>query len=94
MLHVIDTFTNNLSRRTCVKNIFTKILMCPYFPNKISEFILRYKEYFEQRHADFHSDTLAANKEELLMKIDKLELVQALAAHLKLVLLLKHNSLQ
>lgn len=35
-------------------------------------FIQRCKEYFEQRLADYHSDTLTTDKE-LLMKIDKLE---------------------
>jgi len=48
----------------------------------------------KQRHADCLSDTLTADTEELLMKIGKLELVQALALHLKLVLHLKHYSLQ
>lgn len=98
MLHVIDTFTKNLFRRACVKYMhlyFQKYLfsLCPYIPNNLQVFIQRCEEYFEQQPADCHSDTLTADKD-LLMKIGKLELVQVLAPHLKLVLHLKHNSLQ
>lgn len=45
--------------------------MCPYFPSKLSVII--------QRRTILISNTLTADKEELLMKIDKLELVQVVA---------------
>lgn len=98
MLRVIDTFTKNLSKKAHVKYMdlhFQKypFSMCPYFPNKPSVFLQRCKEYLEQGFADCYSDTLTADKE-LLMKIGKLELSQVLAPHLKLVVHLKHNSLQ
>lgn len=98
MLRVIDNFTKNLCRRAHVKYMdlhFQKypFSMCLYFPNKLSVFIQRCKEYFEQRFADCYSDSLTADKE-LLMKIGKLELNQVLAPHLKLAVHLKYNSLQ
>lgn len=99
MLHVINTFTKNLFRRAYIKYMHLRFQkypfsVHPYFPNKLSVFMQRCKECFEQRLADCHSGTLTADKEELLMKTGKLELVQVLAPHLKLVVHLKHNSLQ
>lgn len=99
MLHVIGAFTKNLFGRAYVKYThlhFQKypFFICPYFPNKLSVFLQRWKWCFEQRLSDCHSDTLTADIEELLMKIGKLELVQGLIPHLKFVVHLKHNSLQ
>jgi len=98
MFCVTDTFTKNLFRRAYIKYMYLHFQkfpfsMCPYFPNKLSVFIQRCREYFEQRLADCRGGTLTADKEELLMEIGKLELVQFLGPHLKLVVHLKHNSL-
>lgn len=76
MLPVTDTLTKNLQRVACVKYVHFHLQkqtfsVCPYFPSKLSVII--------QRRTILISNTLTADKEELLMKIDKLELVQVVA---------------